>query len=134
VYVTILNGTVVWVIDTATNAVISPVTVGLDPLGVDVTPDGKRVYVANDLSGTVSVINTVADTITVGGQPLAFGRFIPSGKPLPKFAGTPGKANCHGRSVSALAKQYGGLNNAAAELGYPSVSALQNAIEAYCES
>jgi uncharacterized phage protein gp47/JayE len=35
----------------------------------------------------------------------------------PVFAGTPGKANCHGQNVSALAKQYGGLNNAAAALG-----------------
>jgi hypothetical protein len=50
----------------------------------------------------------------------------------PVFAGTPGKANCTGQSVSALAKQYGGLNNAAEALGYPSVSALQNAIMGYC--
>jgi uncharacterized repeat protein (TIGR03803 family) len=48
------------------------------------------------------------------------------------FAGTPGKPNCHGKSVSALAKQYGGLNSAAAALGYPSVSALQDAIRAFC--
>ena len=34
-----------------------------------------------------------------------------------EFAGTPGKANCHGKSVSALAKQYGGLA-AAAALGF----------------
>ena len=51
----------------------------------------------------------------------------------PVFAGTPGKANCDGQSVSALAKQYGGLNNAAAALGYSSVSALQNAIMGFCE-
>jgi hypothetical protein len=50
----------------------------------------------------------------------------------PVFAGTPGKANCRGQSVSALSKQFGGLNNAAAALGYPSVSALQDAIMAYC--
>jgi hypothetical protein len=50
----------------------------------------------------------------------------------PVFAGTPGKANCHGQSVSALAKQYGGLNGAAAALGYSNVSALQNAIMAFC--
>jgi hypothetical protein len=43
------------------------------------------------------------------------------------FAGTPGKPNCHGQSVSALARQAGGLYNAAA-VGYPSVDALQNAI------
>jgi YVTN family beta-propeller protein len=44
--------------------------VGTDPSGVAVTPDGKRVYVANRESGTVSVIhtatNTVAKTIPVG--------------------------------------------------------------------
>jgi uncharacterized repeat protein (TIGR03803 family) len=49
------------------------------------------------------------------------------------FAGTPGKANCHGESVSALAQQSGGLVAAAAVLGYPSVRALQEAIMAYCE-
>jgi hypothetical protein len=51
----------------------------------------------------------------------------------PVFAGTPGKANCHGKSVSALAQQYGGLNNAAADLGYSSVSGLQDAILEFCE-
>jgi hypothetical protein len=52
----------------------------------------------------------------------------------PVFAGTPGKANCHGQSVSALAKQYGGLNNAAAALGFDSVNALQKDIGDYCEA
>jgi hypothetical protein len=49
------------------------------------------------------------------------------------FHGTPGKANCHGQRVSALARQYGGLNGAAAALGFASVSALQDAIMTYCE-
>jgi len=48
------------------------------------------------------------------------------------FAGTPGAANCLGKSVSALASQNGGLSHAAAALGYASVQALQNAISAYC--
>jgi probable HAF family extracellular repeat protein len=48
--------------------------------------------------------------------------------PVPVFAGTPGKANCHGQSVAALASQFGGLNGAAAALGFSSVAALQNAI------
>jgi probable HAF family extracellular repeat protein len=52
--------------------------------------------------------------------------------PLPMFAGTPGKANCHGKSVSALAQQYGGLDHAAAALGYSSVQVLQNGIAEYC--
>jgi hypothetical protein len=49
----------------------------------------------------------------------------------PVFAGTPGKSNCHGQSVSALARQYGGLSGAAAALGYSDVSLLQNAIMAF---
>jgi hypothetical protein len=49
------------------------------------------------------------------------------------FAGTPGKPNCFGQSVSALARQYGGLNAAAEALGYPSVRALQQAIREFCE-
>ena len=55
-------------------------------------------------------------------------------KVAPVFVGTPGKANCHGQSVSALAKQYGGLNNAAAALGFDSVNALQKDIGDYCEA
>jgi hypothetical protein len=47
------------------------------------------------------------------------------------FAGTPGSANCLGKSVSALA-QNGGLSHAAAALGYASVRALQDAISTYC--
>lgn len=41
----------------------------------------------------------------------------------PRFAGTPGHANCYGKSVSALARQFRGLNAAAAALGFPSVPA-----------
>jgi hypothetical protein len=52
----------------------------------------------------------------------------------PVFAGTPGQANCHGQSVSALAKQYGGLNNATSALGFDSVNALQGAIQEFCEA
>jgi uncharacterized repeat protein (TIGR03803 family) len=52
----------------------------------------------------------------------------------PTFAGTPGKSNCYGQSVSALAKQYRGLNGAAAALGYSDVSALQTAIMAFCKA
>jgi hypothetical protein len=50
----------------------------------------------------------------------------------PIFAGTPGKANCYGQSVAALVQQYGGLNAAAAALGFDSVEALQGAIQEFC--
>ena len=51
-----------------------------------------------------------------------------------QFAGIPGKANCHGQSISFLAKTYGGVAAAATALGYPSVQALQDAVTSYCGS
>jgi YVTN family beta-propeller protein len=77
---------------------------------------------ANSVTVVDTATNAATAVIPVGAFPISVGNFI---QPAPKFAGTPGQANCHGQSVSALAKQYGGLNNAAAVLGYPSVSALQ---------
>jgi YVTN family beta-propeller protein len=92
-----------------------------------------KVYVANQSSNNVSVIDTATNTLTatipVGNDPIAFGVFI---QPTPKFAGTPGKANCYGKSVSALVRQYHGLHAAATALGFSSVKALQNAIMAFC--
>jgi YVTN family beta-propeller protein len=125
-----------WVVDTQTNIVIG----GSDFInggqaGVSVTPDGSKVYVANYDANTVTAFDpatgAISAIIPVGSYPLSFGNFI---QPAPTFAGTPGKANCYGMSVSALTQQYGGLNNAAAALGYPSVSALQIAIDDYCEA
>jgi YVTN family beta-propeller protein len=115
-----------------------PVGPGIAPFGVAVTPDGRKVYIANqDTDGTVSVIGTATNTVTaripVGSVPSAFGIFIQPSPQPPKFAGTSGKANCHGQSVSALAKQYGGLSAAAVALGFNSVNALQNGIMEFCE-
>jgi YVTN family beta-propeller protein len=61
------NNTFVYVVSTATKSLISAVKVGLDPSGVVVTPDGKKIYVANSGSGNVSVIdvNTKKVTVTV---------------------------------------------------------------------
>jgi hypothetical protein len=61
-------------------------------------------------------------------RPLSSGVLVPI-----SFNGMPGKANCYGQSVAALARQYSGLNAAAAALGYASVKALQEAIEEFCE-
>jgi len=50
--------------------------------GVAVTPDGTKVYVVNELKGTVSVIdtatNTITNTIKVGENPcgVAIGNFM----------------------------------------------------------
>lgn len=48
-------------------------------------------------------------------------------------AGTPGEANCHGESISALAKQFGGIDAAASVLGFSSVKGLQDSFGAFCE-
>jgi len=60
------------VIDTATNAVVAGVPVGVLPSGVATTPDGAFAYVANQ-GGTVSVIstatNTVVATVPLGPSP-----------------------------------------------------------------
>jgi hypothetical protein len=73
--------------------------------------------------------NAVSATIPVGVEPLAFGVFI---RPALKLAGTPGTANCYGVSAAAVVRQHGGLNAAAAALGFSSISALQNAVLAFC--
>ena len=83
VYVTSsFGGTVVSVIDTATNTVVgTPIPVGTNPFAVAVTPDGKHAYVTNLSSSNVSVIdtaiNTVATTVTVGSTPVGVGIIPP---------------------------------------------------------
>jgi len=134
VYVASSISNTVSVIDTTTNMVGATIPVGSSPFGVAVTPDGSKVYVANEGSNTVSVIETATNTvigspIPVGDQPVAFGLFI---QPALKFAGLPGAKNCHGTSVSALATKFGGLNAAAAALGFSDVQGLQDAIRAFC--
>jgi YVTN family beta-propeller protein len=75
------------VIDTATNTVVATVApvgpfnffgVGVRVGGVAVTPDGKHVYIVNNGSTTVSVIDTVTNTVeaatlTVGNGPIGVG-------------------------------------------------------------
>ena len=60
-------------ITTATGAVSAPITVGKGPNEMAITPDGKHVYVTNNVDGTVSVITTatgaVSAPITVGNRP-----------------------------------------------------------------
>ena len=87
------DGTVSVVVGATT---IRTIAVGSEPRGCALTPDGRRLYVANQTGGTLSVIDTdsltVIDTIPVGGRPAAlaiarnrvfvtqfFARLIPNG-------------------------------------------------------
>jgi hypothetical protein len=48
-------------------------------------------------------------------------------------AGTPGQPNCHGKTVSAMAHEFGGIKHAALSLGFFSVDALQNGVSKFCQ-
>ena len=73
----------VLVINVATNTVVATVTVGTNPNGISVSPDGGFIYVTNSGSDNVSVIdpvtNTVVTTVQVGLIPLSHGNFITTG-------------------------------------------------------
>ncbi|MGB8856179.1 MAG: beta-propeller fold lactonase family protein [Burkholderiales bacterium] len=78
-YITNYNDNTVSVIDTAGNppSVSATVAVGIRPVGVAVTPDGSRVYVANsNVFGTVSVINTADNSVS---ETVAVGNYYPWG-------------------------------------------------------
>ena len=75
----------------------------------------------------------IGTDIIDGAAPPTFNMtFSLTGDTIPD-AGTPGRANCHGKSVSALAKQFGGIDAAASALGFSSVAALQDGLKAFCE-
>jgi len=48
-------------------------------------------------------------------------------------AGTPGQPNCHGKTISAMAHEFGGIKHAALSLGFFSVDALQNGVSKFCQ-
>jgi PGF-pre-PGF domain-containing protein len=70
-YISNQDGTIS-VLDTTNSTITATVNVGGYPSGVAVSPDGKKVFVANYLSNTVSVITTTTNTVTanvdVGGS------------------------------------------------------------------
>src|SRR5262249_45743899 len=56
------NGTIS-VFDTASQKVVKAIEVGLHPSAMALSPDGKRLYVANSNSDSISVIDTTKDTV-----------------------------------------------------------------------
>jgi hypothetical protein len=93
----------------------------------------------DDVIDTARRIVFTQDVNVVAGQfpaALANPAFIAAlrhaGQDLTPYAGLPGAASCGGVSVSALASLYGGMSNAAAALGFASVSDLQQDIRRFC--
>lgn len=62
-YIHTHRGPIVYNLAAAGNYVIKRIAVGHDPRGVAVSPDGRRLLVANRLDDTISVIDTGADTV-----------------------------------------------------------------------
>lgn len=63
------------VIDAATSTVVDRIAIGAAPFGIDVAPDGRRVYVTHPVDGTLTVVDVaqvpgkVAATLPVGAYP-----------------------------------------------------------------
>ena len=93
-------------------------------------------HLTNHSSNTILITAMAADmksgTANIGSGPMDFGVFAQQAKPAARFAGTPGAANCYEQSVSALVRQYGNLDRAAASLNFSTVTALQGAILSFC--
>jgi YVTN family beta-propeller protein len=82
-------------IDTATDTAGSPISVGSQPEGVTVAPNGQTVYVANYGDGTVTPIDTATGTagnpISVGSGPDGIA-ITPDQGPVASFDATPAPA------------------------------------------
>ncbi len=94
--------------------------------------------IAGDLQAWIRNSDLKPDWLRIGtdiiaGDPPTFNMtFTLTGTALTD-AGTPGQANCHGQSMSALADQFGSVDAAASSLGFSSVQALQNTFGGFCE-
>jgi hypothetical protein len=101
---------------------------GTRPATTTFSPD-RQAWIRNS--------NLAPDWLRIGadiiGPPAAFNMaFSLSGETIPE-AGTPGQSNCHGRSISALAHQFGNIDAAASFLGFSTVGALQNGFALFCD-
>jgi gliding motility-associated-like protein len=79
------NSNTVSVINTTTYKTTALIPVGRYPIGISITADGKKVYVANDIDDNVTVINTANNSIIgnvgVDTNPTSLGNFITPGAP-----------------------------------------------------
>jgi len=100
VYVACGGGEGILAVNALTYAIEDTIAVGQFPIGLAITPDGSKLYVANAAFGetTVSVIgtatNTVIATITVG--------LTPSDVEISPDGGTAYVSNYEGNSVSVI--------------------------------
>jgi hypothetical protein len=97
----------------------------------------KVIPAPKDLQAWIRNSNLTPDWLRIGtdivGGAVAFNMaFSLAGESVPE-AGTPGQADCQGKSISAMTQQFGSTDAAAAALGFSSVQALQDAFRLFCE-
>ena len=83
-YVSTYGSNSIKVIDTGTNAVVGTIPVGTLPVGVDVSPNGAYVYVANG-GGSVAIVSTTTNSVVASVPVGAFAyapRVTPNGARL----------------------------------------------------
>jgi hypothetical protein len=89
-----------------------------------------------DLQAWIRNADLAPDWLRIGTDIVGVGTFNMTfslaGNTIPE-AGTPGRANCHGQTVSAMAHEFGGIDASASTLGYSSVDALQDGTKVFCE-
>jgi len=130
----------------STGAVIAGTTITLSSLSLAVDTDGTSLffstrqcldflcqsfadsYTKTDMLGNVVATRPITPVSDSGGNHT----LLVDISLLKLPGGTPGSANCNGKTTSSLAKLYGGMPSAAAALGYPNVGALQAAINTFC--
>ena len=95
---------------------------------------------AGDLQAWIRNSNLAPDWLRIGTDiiggttPPTFNMtFSLTGATIPE-AGTPGAANCHGKTISALTHQFGSIHAASLALGASSEAALQEAVRLFSES
>lgn len=81
------------------DATVSTVQVGKSPWGVAVTPDGQHVYVVNPQSGTVSVVDTAANTV---GSTISVGDGVPYSVAINPAGTRAYVANSYSQDISVI--------------------------------
>jgi hypothetical protein len=90
-----------------------------------------------DLQAWIRNSNLAPDWLRIGTDIIAGGNafnmtYSLAGNTIPE-AGTPGQASCHGHTIAAMAKEFGGIDASASALGYSSVDALQDGVTVFCK-
>ena len=99
----------------------------------------KVIPAPKDLQGWIRNSNLAPDWLRIGTDivggataPTFNMTFSLAGETVPE-SGTPGEANCHGKTISALAHEFGSTYSAASSLGFSSVQALQDGFTLFCK-